>query len=385
MHWMILTGEYPPTSGGVSDYTRLVARALAAAGDKVDIWTPSIGDDGPLDPEVRVHYLPDHFGGRGLAELGRRFDESDPHVQLLVQYVPHAFGRKAMNLPFCLWLFRRRRSNHITIMFHEVAFPWVTGGRFFRHNFLAAVNRAMAFLLARSARRLFVSIPGWEKMLRPYAGNQRIEWLPIPSTMPQGGDRDRDRIGTLRRRLLDGRNSKIVGHFGTFGKHIANALRSIIPQLLTGESVPLVILLGRGGVEFAAELERTYPHTAGCLIAPGKLEPEIVSEYLTACDLLIQPYVDGISSRRTSAMAGLACGVPILTTSGALTEPIWSQSGAVCLVDSIHEMPSRAIALLNDEEHLSRLSSAALKLYRDRFHIDRTVSVLRSLPVSLAA
>ena len=27
-HWAILTGEYPPQPGGVSDYTRLVARGI---------------------------------------------------------------------------------------------------------------------------------------------------------------------------------------------------------------------------------------------------------------------------------------------------------------------------------------------------------------------
>jgi hypothetical protein len=32
--------------------------------------------------------------------LNRRADD-----RLLVQYVPHAFGFKAMNLPFCLWLY----------------------------------------------------------------------------------------------------------------------------------------------------------------------------------------------------------------------------------------------------------------------------------------
>jgi len=40
--WAIITGEYPPQAGGVSDYTRIVAEALVAAGDEVHVWTPAV-------------------------------------------------------------------------------------------------------------------------------------------------------------------------------------------------------------------------------------------------------------------------------------------------------------------------------------------------------
>ena len=36
----ILTPEYPPATGGVADYTRLIARKLAQAGDAVHVWCP---------------------------------------------------------------------------------------------------------------------------------------------------------------------------------------------------------------------------------------------------------------------------------------------------------------------------------------------------------
>ena len=39
--WHIITGEYPPAPGGVSDYTEAVAAGLAAAGDEVHVWCPA--------------------------------------------------------------------------------------------------------------------------------------------------------------------------------------------------------------------------------------------------------------------------------------------------------------------------------------------------------
>ena len=74
MRWHVLTGEYPPVPGGVADYTQLVARGLAAAGDAVNVWTPqapwSLSSPvlSPSDDDgVTVRRLPDHFGARSLA------------------------------------------------------------------------------------------------------------------------------------------------------------------------------------------------------------------------------------------------------------------------------------------------------------------------------
>ena len=104
IRWVILTGEYPPQPGGVSDYTRLVAEGLAAVGDEVAVYAPpqSLGPD-PAAPGVRVRRLPDRFGLRGLRWLDRELARDRPD-RVLVQYVPHAFGLKAMNLPFAAWV-----------------------------------------------------------------------------------------------------------------------------------------------------------------------------------------------------------------------------------------------------------------------------------------
>src|SRR4051794_16529358 len=114
--WAILTGEYPPQPGGVSDYTRVVARALATAGDDVHVWAPPVspGDGAAVvqDEGAVVHRLPDRFAraGRALCEADLR--RRGPECRILVQYVPQAFGCRGMNVPLCLWLRRcgRRRD-----------------------------------------------------------------------------------------------------------------------------------------------------------------------------------------------------------------------------------------------------------------------------------
>jgi hypothetical protein len=41
--WHVITPEYPPMLGGVSDYTQSIAKGLAAQGDEVHVWCPAGG------------------------------------------------------------------------------------------------------------------------------------------------------------------------------------------------------------------------------------------------------------------------------------------------------------------------------------------------------
>jgi hypothetical protein len=100
-----------------------------------------------------------------------------------VQYVPHAFGWKGMNVPFCLWLNRQRRRD-VWVMFHEVLYPRLPGQPW-RHRLLARVTRRMARLTLRAARRVFVSVPAWEPILRSLGPDcPAVTWLPVLSNIP---------------------------------------------------------------------------------------------------------------------------------------------------------------------------------------------------------
>lgn len=377
--WAILTGEYPPQTGGVSDYTRQVATGLAAAGDDVTVYAPPVAGPSSGDPGVALRRLPDRFGPRGLPLLDRALRRSRPD-RILLQYVPHAFGWKAMNLPFAAWLAARAcRVAPLWVMFHEVMYP-IHPGQPLPHAVLARVNRTMARRIAAAAERVFVSIPTWADLLRQigYSGRP-AEWLPIPSNVPAACDPGR--AAAVRSRIAAG-GTRVVGHFGTYGALTAGLVGPPLIELLRRSADRVILLVGRHGDRFRDRMTAECPDIRGRVVATGGLPAADVAAHLAACDLLVQPYPDGVSSRRGSVMAGLALGVPTVTNDGAGTEPDWRSDGhgivvtpsadAACLVAA-----AEAVLAMSPAERSARGKSAAA-WYHARFAPELTIARLRS-------
>jgi glycosyltransferase involved in cell wall biosynthesis len=170
----------------------------------------------------------------------------------------------------------------------------------------------------------------------------------------------------------------LVGHFSAHPRNVQAYLAATIPALLADKRVNLM-LIGRGSSDFRQRLGDQCNRVPSRLHATGELGSHDLSLHLSACDLMIQPYPDGITTRRSSAMAAIAHRLPVVTTKGELTEPIWSDSAAVSLVpvEDTDNFVSTACRLLDDAGERQRLSLAAAKLYQDSFDLRHTVDTLR--------
>jgi glycosyltransferase involved in cell wall biosynthesis len=379
----LITSEYPPQAGGISDYSSLVAAGLAAKGESVHVWCPFSLGKPPVAVGVTVHQEFGRFTPADLRRVGKLLDQFPAPRRLLVQWVPHGYGYQSMNLPFCLWLWSRAKlsKDKVEIMVHEPYLAFRDGT--WKQNVVAVLHRLMTIVLLNSARYIWISIPAWEKSLRPYTLGRQLQftWLPVFSNVPVISDP----VGVKSLRTRFAPNGELViGHFGTYGQQIYELLISIVPLLMSNYSNRVLLFLGRGSGRLRDELARKYPDIAGRFHASGSLCATDLSRHVSACDVMIQPYPDGISSRRTSAMVGLSHGLPIITTSGHLTEPIWSKSRAVAIaqVRDSGAFVNLTQQLLEDSSERLRLSLAARELYINYFNIKHSIEALMKEDIS---
>jgi glycosyltransferase involved in cell wall biosynthesis len=379
MHWHLLTGEYPPACGGVGDYTAQLAQALVRAGDSVDVWVGAPVQPPATDP-VHIHALPDAFGPLSRSVLAGAWTSAPGTV--LLQYVPNALGSRGMNVAFCRWLRSQRLADRdIRVMFHEPYF-YFTAARPWR-NVAAVAQRGMAALLVRAATQLYYSSANWHAYLSSYGADDTAIVLPIPSTIPPAASPAA--IDEFRRRFAPG--ARVVGHFGTFGEHVGGELHASLPALFERDGNVRVILIGRGSELFARALADRVPGAAERVHATGALSAPDVATAIAACDVLFRPYPDGVTTRRTSVMAGLANGIATVSTDGELTEAVWHATGAAALVPQGDAAAAVAQIrrLLDDRAARAAQAARGREAYRSHFALELTIARLRlgaALPVS---
>jgi glycosyltransferase involved in cell wall biosynthesis len=378
MSWVLITGEYPPQTGGVSDYTRGLAIALAATGDAVTVFAPRCTGAPVFDEGVQVRRLPDWFGSRGRAMLTEALDAMPQPRVAVLQYVAQSFGLYGCNIAFTSWL-RSLRRYPLWAMFHEVTVT-VRPSTALKYRIQAVATRAMAMNVIAASDAAFVSTPMWEPLLRQLSAHvPDVTSVPVPSNVPLIADPvARERLSDRFRR--DGVNV-LFGHFGRFRDADTLAmLGATLPLLLAQVPDSAAVLIGAGSDIFRAELCERIPALRDRLIASGEISADAVAAHIAACDLMLQPYEDGVTTRRSSTVAALALGVPVVTTDGVTTEAMWRASDAVALVrngDAAGFVASAA-DLVRDEERRAEMSVRGRILYHNVFAIDNTVDALRA-------
>ena len=103
------------------------------------------------------------------------------------------------------------------------------------------------------------------------------------------------------------------------------------------------------------------------LSVDGVIEPKLVVQKLSACDVLL--FVrGGISSRRSSAIAGIACGLPVIAFPGSETAPPITDAGVVLVpVEEPEQLNRVLVSVLSDAEYRAALAARSRAAYRSHF------------------
>jgi glycosyltransferase involved in cell wall biosynthesis len=368
--WHFVTPESPPQIGGVADFTRVMATALAATGRQVHVWSPAPADQ---MAGVSVHPLEGGYAVRRLGAIGRALDTCDTPRRLFVQWVPHGFGYKSLNVPFCLWVWRRaRRGDRVHVMVHEPYLPF--DSRRLRQNAGAVAHRLMLIVLLRAADRVWVSTPAFLPMVRRFGPRRQLQysWLPVPSPIVR---HDQPAEVQARRRALAA-TGPVIGYFGTASPLVARVLGEVVVGIARRRPDVKFALFGRGTDAFANALEAGTPALGRAIVARGERSAQEISTLIQCCDVFVQPYPDGVSMRRTTLMALLEHGSAVVASSGVRTDDSWNHALRLTPEGDAGAMIDAAVQLLDLPDDRARLSGAAMRTYLQRFHVERAVATL---------
>jgi glycosyltransferase involved in cell wall biosynthesis len=126
-------------------------------------------------------------------------------------------------------------------------------------------------------------------------------------------------------------------------------------------------IFGRHAELREAELREGFRDLAVELSIDGVLEPAQVVQKLFVCDVFL--FVRGtISSRRSSAIAGIACGLPVIALSGSETAPPITEAGVELIPsDQADKLNNALVRLLSDPAYRAKLAARSTASYQTHF------------------
>lgn len=275
---------------------------------------------------------------------------------LLLHYNPFSWGRWgfAPSLVTTLArLHRRRPELAIGIMVHERYLHMHD----VRSTAMGTWQRIQFHGVLRSATAAFASIELWTRDLRRQT-HVPVAQLPICSNVPDA----RARRDAVRARLELPPATLAVAAFG--GRHPAR-LTSYMERAANA-------IAGAGQAVVMLNLGAEPPQLPGLdgsairVVTPGRLDRMAVAEHLAAADLYLAPFVDGVSSRRTTVMAALQHALPVVGTDGSSTDPAMRAAREALLLTPAADagaFAAAALELASDPARRARQASAGRLLY----------------------
>jgi glycosyltransferase involved in cell wall biosynthesis len=159
----------------------------------------------------------------------------------------------------------------------------------------------------------------------------------------------------------------VLGAFGSSPVLLMETVGFAVLQALRQEGLAAYLLLvGSGG-------DRTLA------LSPKSLQPWIkttgfvdiarASHALQTIDLFLAAYPDGISARRTSAIAGMAHGLPLFSSSGRLSDRFWQTELPENIVpaESLAQLTPLVVRAARDLNFRSQLAEATAAVYERHF------------------
>jgi len=344
VHICLITSRLGTRRCGVGDYTVRLAETFKLMNHRVTILSD----------------LPS-WGLIGMLRLWRELNRIKPDLVIL-QWVPFLYHRFGVNfwIPLCFFALRCR-GYRLQIMVHEMWVPYTRAQYFVT----GPLQRLSLLLLIVICHKTSVSIEAWTKQLRKLVPwkKAKIHWVPVGSTVPVAAQATR----------RDGSGILLVS-INPMGSGKGPELLQKVWERIRQEPNLRLLVIGLT----QDDAKKFFPALAedkNCIFT-GFLGHQELSAYLQGAAMLLAPFVDGVTGRRTSIMAGLEHGVPAITTRGFLMDEVFEKSPLVICRYDVDEFSAAVLELLRDPVRRQAMASASKAFYDQHFSWDRIANSL---------
>jgi glycosyltransferase involved in cell wall biosynthesis len=283
--WVALLGREDEPTDALEDYCKLLAQSLHKKGCSLEISRIPWAEEG---------------WRRALRDADKRFAEHRSSW-VLVQYTALAWSRRGFPHRFARMIDGLKRAGiHVLIVFHD---PEPFGGRRFRDHLRRRVQLAVMRRAARLADKIVSTIsPDRVAWMQDPAIRAKTLLLPVGSNLPVM-PRKTQRHGNGIPVIIVFGFSNLVSETSMIAWVLARAAEIVGTLHLT--------VFGRGAKVAGTLLRPLLADSSVELEDFGILEAERAGSLLANAD--VQLFVrSGLSTRRGSGIAGIACGLPLI-------------------------------------------------------------------------
>jgi glycosyltransferase involved in cell wall biosynthesis len=342
--WVAVLGRRDEPTDGIEDYCIFLGHALARHSVRLR--------------SVRVPWV-----GKGIAALRSLWIESKTWRDswVLVQYTTMGWSRRGF--PFGAWLvlvLLRRRGFRCAVVFHEATRQ--TGDRWIDRVRGACQDWVIRRLYSGANAAIFLD--PLHKIHWLPSDALKAAFIPIGANIPEGQP---DETGC---REVNG-NAQTVAVFCLSDppnrhrelEEIAHAMRIVQQRGVKAR----VVFLGRGTEEAREEIERLFDSSTGDEVNLGLLSPDEVRRVLAGSQAML--CVRGpLYMRRGSAVAGIACGLPIVGYAGAVEGTPLEEAGIALVPYLDREALGEALErILTDHDLYQTLRRKNSRAYNEYF------------------
>jgi glycosyltransferase involved in cell wall biosynthesis len=340
--WIGLLGRRDEPTDGVADYCAWLGGAAAQCGYEFET--------------ARVAWAERHWRD-ALAELQEKAAAWRGHWVLL-QHTTLAWSRRGFpwQAPRILSVLQKS-GVRCGVVFHDF-FPFVGKGLVGRAREYCQLE-VLQRLYAQADRAIFTIEV--EKISWLPSRHEKAVFIPVGANCPEPPPAAQAKTGEAR----------TVAVYGvTGGAHIRPEVADIGFAMKRASRTAgrlRLVVVGRGSKEAEPALRQEFSGTNIIVEAPGLMSAEDLSRTLANAD--VQLFVRGqISSRRGSAIAGIACGLPIVCYAGPETGWPVTEAGIVAVPLGDREALSVALErVLVDNELRASLAERSRRAHGQYF------------------